>query len=443
MTTVRILGSRAREQVPGTGITLLAPGFRGALTQITAGVAPFAPHDLPFADAAAGAEVLLAAQFTLNIETPPTEGVAGLRSRSAVATHPRVIVPRRAGVAYALLQTDETGASSFVSSVSQDEREAIFPLTISARGATRRALRVLMWPARQAFPLGAPTIAADWERLRRPNQLAQFGPDGCWQAPGRPALAAGAILLLLHDTFSTPQATFADWLSDNSFAPVFRAFGGRCLAFAHPTLATGLAVNLSWLLTQLGHLPGPFDIVAHGRGGLLARAIAADGRLPLRRVCQLGTPNNGTPLALETNLVHFLNGHVAMLARTPPKVAHATLEGVLCLARCVALGSSEQLPGLAALTPGSPILRTLAGFKPAGQQWFTIGAQFAAPGGHGDTGARDEFLTAPNDLVVPSEGCHEPGIPVADSLRLGGAVVHHHNYFSNEHVRDRLARWLQ
>jgi hypothetical protein len=157
----------------------------------------------------------------------------------------------------------------------------------------------------------------------------------------------------------------------------------------------------------------------------------------------LGTPNNGTPLALDVNLVRFLDGHVAMLARTPSKVAHATLEGVLCLARCVALNSSEHLPGLAALTPGSPTLRTLAAFKPTGQQWFTIGAQFAAPGGHGDTGERDEFFTAPNDLVVSSDGCHEPGVQVADSLRLGGADVHHHNYFSNEHVRDRLARWLQ
>ena len=35
-TTVRILGSRAREQVPGTSITLLAPGFSGALQQLAA-----------------------------------------------------------------------------------------------------------------------------------------------------------------------------------------------------------------------------------------------------------------------------------------------------------------------------------------------------------------------------------------------------------------------
>jgi hypothetical protein len=36
-TTVRILGSRAREQLPGTSITLRAPGFRGAVTQFAIG----------------------------------------------------------------------------------------------------------------------------------------------------------------------------------------------------------------------------------------------------------------------------------------------------------------------------------------------------------------------------------------------------------------------
>lgn len=443
MTTVRILGSRAREQMPGTGITLLAPGFRGALTQLSAGAAPFAEHDLPFTAAAAGADVILAAQLTLNIEARPAEGIRGLRSRSAVAAHPRVIVPRRHGVAYALLQTDETGASSFVFPGSGDEDEAIFPLTIAATGATRRALRVLMWPAQQVLAAGALAMVAAWERERRPNQLAQLARAGSWTPPDRRALAHGPVLLLLHDTFSTPQATFAAWTGDTSFQTVLDAFAGRCLAFAHPTLATALDGNVSWLMTQLAHLPGPFDIVAHGRGGLLARAIAADGRLPLRRVCQLGTPNNGTPLALDANLMRFLDGHVAMLARAPVKAAEATLEGVLCMARFAALGLTGSLPGLAVQGSGNPALRRLVPSNPSLQQWFTVSAQFTAPGGHGDLHDRDVFSAAPNDLVVPSDGCHEPGVPVADSLRLGGSEVHHHNYFANRHVRERLAHWLR
>jgi hypothetical protein len=440
-TTVRILGSRAREQVPGTGITLLAPGFRGALTQLAAGAAPIAEQDLPFAEAAAGAEVMLAAQLTLSIEARPAERTTGLRSRSAVAGHPRVIVPRRSGVAYALLQTDETGTSSFVLPSPRDATEAVFPLTVAAHGATRRALRVLMWPAQPVTGAGALAMAARWEALRRPSQLAQCGPDGDWLAPDWPALPQGP--LLLHDTFSTPQSTFSDWTSDASFAQVLQAYGGRCLAYAHPTLCCGLEENVSWLVSQVAHVPGPFDIVALGRGGLLARAIAADGRLPLRRVCQVGTPNNGTPLALATNLLRFLDAHVSMLACISNRVARTTLEGVLCMARVAALGLTPTLPGVAIQAAGNPALSSLRPCATPAQQWFTVSAQFARAGGHAaQLIGTEDFRATPNDLVVQSEGCHEPGVPVTDRLRLGGSQVHHHNYFANAHVRSHLSEWL-
>ena len=441
-TTVRILGSRAREQVPGTGITLLAPGFRGALTQFAAGDAPAMEYDLPFAEAAAGADVMLAAQLTMSIEARPSE-VPGLRSRSAVAANPRVIVPRRAGVSYALLQTDETGTSSFVLPSKRDHSEVVFPLTVAAHGATRRCLRVLMWPAHPVTDTGALAMASRWEQLRRPSQLAQCGPAGEWFAPDWPALAAGPVLLLLHDTFSTPQAAFADWVGEPSFAALLEGYGGRCLAFAHPTLASSLGENTSWLWSQLAHLPGPFDILALGRGGLLARAIAVDGRLPLRRVCQVGTPNNGTPLAQDPDLRRFLDAHVAMLACVPYRVARATLEGVLCMAHAAAAGLAATLPGVAIQAPGNPDLASLRPPTKPAQEWFTVSAQFTRVGGHGNPSIdADNFSAIPNDLIVPSEGCHEPGTPVMDRLRLGGSQVHHHNYFANAHVRAHLAQWL-
>ena len=188
-------------------------------------------------------------------------------------------MPRRSGVAYALLQTDETGASSFVLPAQRRSTEAVFPLTICR--AWRDSPHVAR--AHVAVPAGDERrragMAARWEQLRRPSQLAQCGRNGDWLAPDWPALGRGPVLLLLHDTFSTPQSTFADWVGDASFAPVLHGYGGRCLAYAHPTLASGLEENMAWLVSQVAHLPGPFDIVALGRGGLLARAIAADGRL--------------------------------------------------------------------------------------------------------------------------------------------------------------------
>ncbi len=438
-TTVRILGSRAREQVPGTSITLLAPGFRGSLTQLTPGVAAPNGFDLPFTEAASGADVMLAAQLKLHLDARQAP-MPGLRSRSAVVGYPRVIVPRRHGVAYALLQTDESGISSFLSALPGDDSEAVFPLTIAAVGSTRRTLRVLMWPELSATGPGSLAVASRWERLRRPDQLAQLGLDGSWQPPDRASLAAGPVLLLLHDTFSTPQTSFVDWLRDPSFAEVSRHYEGRCLACTQPTLATGIDENLAWLIEQLAPLPGPFDIVAHGRGGLLARALAVDGRLPLRRVCQVGTPNKGTMLAREAHLPRFLDAHVAMLAHLPVSVAQSTLEGALCMARFLAQGLRAALPGVEVLTPDSAPLRALADFSAPGLRWFTAGARFTPPDGHVEM--IDEFDATANDLVVPAQGCHEPGIPVTESLRLAGVDTHHHNYFANTRVRERLAQWL-
>jgi hypothetical protein len=444
--TVRILGSRAREQVPGTSITLHAPGFRGALTQLKPGMAHRAGFDLPFADAAASTEVMLAAQLDLQLEAHPGPRVPGLRSRSATVTHPRVIVPRRHGVAYALLQTDESGVSDFLSPQPGDDTEAVFVLPVSARGATRRTLRVLMWPDLQASASASLTIITRWEQSRRPHQLAQYGVAGTWQAPDWSLLAAGAVLLLLHDTFSTSQATFSGWMHSDSFTALARHYQGRCLAFTHPTLSAGIGDNLGWLLANLSPLPGPFDVVAHGRGGLLARALAVDGRLPLRRVCQVGTPNKGTTLACEAHLPQFLDGHVAMLATVPGAAAQGTLEGALCLARCVAQGMRAALPGLDALTPDAMPRHVPADHPRSAPAWFTVGGQFAIPDGHaqlaraGNLRAFDDFHATPNDLVVPSRGCHEPGFRVEDSLHLH--QVHHHGYFADEIVRRQLRSWL-
>jgi hypothetical protein len=442
-TTVRILGSRAREQVPGTSITLLAPGFRGAMTQLGATETPTGMNTLPFARAAAGADVMIAAQLSMHLEARPPDDNLGLRTRSAVTTYPRLIVPKRNGVAYALLQTDEQGFSSFVRPESREASEAVFPLTVSAGGSTHRTLRVFMWAAQHVAGPGALAATSRWERLRRPNQLQQLGLQG-WQAPDWEQLKRGAVLLLLHGTFATPHGAFVEWIEDESFRSTLRRYEGRCLAFAHPTLGVTLGENAAWLTPHLLAISAPIDVVAQGRGGLLARALAADPRLTLRRICQVGTPNNGTALVRSANLSHYLDGHVAQLARAPQPLAEVVLEGALCMARFAAMDMPVELPGLVAMTPGSSTLRFLDAFCPAQQQWFTIGAQYARPAGHWMSAAvHDEFTAEPNDLVVPAVGCHSPGVQPVDMLRLGGSDVHHHNYFANRHVRERLEAWLR
>ncbi|HTU65615.1 MAG TPA: hypothetical protein VMF52_06685 [Steroidobacteraceae bacterium] len=442
--SVRILGSRAREQLPGTSITLRAPGFRGVVAQLaTGGVAPRV-HALPFAEAAADAEVMLAAQLSLHLEPAPNEGRAGLRSRSALATHPRLIVPRRHGIAYALLQTDEDGVSSFLFAESRSVDEAVFALTIATERPAHRTLRVFLWPEQTVLASGALASVSRFEARHRPNRIAQLTSNGGWRAPDWDALSRGPALLLLHGTFGTPQSTFDDWLRDESFARVLARYDGRCIAFAHPTLSLSPDENLAWLLANLPPRQDCVDIVAHGRGGLLARLIAEDGRLPVRRVCLVGAPNHGTPLVRDAELGRYLDGHVALLTGARRDVAAPTLQGALSVARLVAMNLAPELPGLEAMAPDSLTLRALGVLHAPATQWFTVGAQYSGVGAPRASGLDPgDFAAVPNDGVVPSEGCHLPGVTPAESLKLGGADVHHHNYFANAHVRARLDAWLE
>lgn len=436
--TVRILGSRAREQVPGTSIKLLAPGFHGSLTQVSAADVPHgSAPDLPFADVASSANVMLAAQLTMSLDARPPEDGAGLRSRSAVAAYPRLIVPRRKGVAYALLQTDSSGVSRFVMPSMPDGDEAVFPLTVAREGATRRTLRVFMWAAQPVQGPGALAVATRWERVRRPHEVVQLAPDGRWGRMDGDACARGPCLLLLHDTFGTPRSSFADWLAHDSSGAVLARYGGRCLAFAHPTLTSGIAENAAWLASNLPSRIPAIDIVAHGRGGLLARALIADSALPVRRGVLVGTPNYGTPLARPANLARLLEGNVSRLALMPRAGAMATLEGVLGVARFAAMGLDPRLPGLEAQEPGSRTLQSLA----AGPQrrWFTIGASFDAEEG---LAPDPVFGDTAHDLVVPTAGCHLDSATPDNSLHLSGGHIHHHNYFSSTAVREKLCAWL-
>jgi pimeloyl-ACP methyl ester carboxylesterase len=419
---------------------LHAPGFLGSLTQISpaAGTSMSMP-DLPFADAAEGASVMVAAHLRMNLEARPPDGGPELRSRSAVATRPRLIVPRRNGVAYALMETDSTGLSRFVLPLARDDdAETAFPLEIPREGVTHRTLRVFMWAAQPLLGPGPLAVAARWERLRRPNELVQWGGDGVWRTVHADACAGGPCLLLLHDTFGTPESSFSEWLGHESFRGILARYEGRCLAFAHPTLAAGVADNVAWLTGILPRRIQALDIVAHGRGGLVARALAADREVPVRRGVLVGAPNYGTPLAKAANLGALLDANAAPLARMERARAKPILEGLLGVARFLVSGPLPRLPGIEAQEPGGDTLLALNALEPS-QRWYSIGSNFE---GVARPRADSPFGDLPNDLVTPSDGCHLPTATPEDSLRIAGAQIHHHNYFSSPAVRDRLATWL-
>jgi hypothetical protein len=130
----------------------------------------------------------------------------------------------------------------------------------------------------------------------------------------RPSGAARR-LLFIHGTFSESRAFFAGiGRASNGAAFLRRIFTEyqEVLAFEHPTLSVSPVLNAFDLHGAMADARGPLDIIAHSRGGLLARwflegfggAGAGDG--PYRAVL-VGSPLSGTSLASPPRLKDALS----------------------------------------------------------------------------------------------------------------------------------------
>jgi hypothetical protein len=465
-----IHGLPQREPIGTSRVAILAPGYRGRVVQLDApiGGGRATGDPLPLGAAAAAADAAVVTQFQVELES--TGPAPGEGTRGAAAVEPRLFVPRQPDASYAVLQTDEDGRSRWIFPAEGTATESAFDLAApiqgqpgqpgsgadDSRGATtaamRRIVRVVAWLTDPIVGRTAQAIAHEWEERRRPHTLQQVTRDGHFVDPDWPTLTGGPALLLVHGTFSTPEAGFDGWLGTSTFGSLVDRYGGRCLALGHPSLSVSPGDNVDWLLDQLpAEFRGPVDVVCHSRGGLVTRVLCgAACRVPVRRACQVGAPNLGTPLADSSRWTAFLDSHTTALTTLPDSTTTIMLEGLLCVVKIVGTGVARGLPGLAAMEPDGEYLTTLAQQPLGGARWFTVGANFgAAQALSAGFASRigdfvvDRFFSADNDLVVPTDGCHAPaGVTVVDSLRLSGGQVHHCNYFHTQDVHHALERWL-
>src|SRR5690606_35992629 len=121
-----------------------------------------------------------------------------------------------------------------------------------------------------------------WEAEHRPALLGRWGGDAGAGAPPVPlteeeraGLGAGPVLLFVHGTFSTAQGGFGA-LPAATLAELDRRYGGRVVAYQHPSVSVTPSDNVSALGDLLEEVPGPLtlDVVTHSRGGLVGRALA-------------------------------------------------------------------------------------------------------------------------------------------------------------------------
>lgn len=332
-----------------------------------------------------------------------------------------------------------------------------------------------------------------WRRLRELNGRYVWKPATDAQLK---ACDDKPMLLFLHGTGRRTKHGFEALTADKSRTKrLMQRYEGRVFAFDHRTVRCGIVENAGYLFDTL---PKSFtlwaDIVAHSRGGLLARYIAEGwgtkamrGRreVMIDKVVFMGTPNGGTPTSgrptspFARNMLLKWNGRTRRLARVgrgpnyePPvytrqeliSIAKQPIETPNTRTR-----RGEPWEGARDQFPGSAIIRKLNGKKvgPYMQEekpvYHFMSSTFEAyraegPGRMPVFAAEVQFALfghVPNDMVCPTGGVYAPLnyrnprrlFPVYDPKRTvvlkPAAMVTHVGYMQVPKLRERVVSWLE
>lgn len=314
-------------------------------------------------------------------------------------------------------------------------------------------------------------FAQNWEARHRPYRLRLVGRD-LTRLPERGLSSAeagrlldGPTLLLVHGTGSTTLGGFRG--TAGYLAELHRRYDGRVLAFDHPTIGSDPDENAAWLTQELHRLlggRGPLvaDVVAHSRGGLVARTLAErqgtrgirGGAVVVRSATMVATPNAGTPLA-DTEHISDLLDTLTNVIGLVPGIPDA-LDAVLALVKQVATGAFDGLDGIMSMNPAGPWLRELNQSATVTPTYNAMTADYEPPV---DAGLRRRlrdlvtdrvFEDVANDLVVPTDGVVAANgsslFPIDRHLRIDPTdevAIDHSGFFDHPVAATRLLSWLE
>jgi hypothetical protein len=291
-----------------------------------------------------------------------------------------------------------------------------------------------------------------------------------------PRTASGATsLVLIHGTFSNTAGSFGRLWSHHPdrVQTLFSTYGDRVFALDHPTLSVSPIANA---ITLANALPprARLHLLTHSRGGLVAEVLArvcgaasetfetfsassaAEKRqlrelakivsgkgIAVDRLVRVACPARGTLLA-SGRLDAYLSvvKWATELAGIPTAPHFVELLAEIARRRT----DPEELPGLAAQIPDSPLV-----------QWLHSSGR-ALPGDlrvvagdiDGDsvtswvkTLIADAFFWTDHDLVVQTRSMYG-GSPRNEATFLldEGGRVSHFNYFSNDHTAGAIVNAL-
>ena len=350
----------------------------------------------------------------------------------------------------------------------------------SAEGTSRgllgalgtKLLKVLVFPlVEPALGKVAHHFAARWEAAKRPGLVRWYSPETRLVPSTEAApltredwarLGQGPALMLVHGTFSTARGGFGA-LPEAVLGELHQRYGGRVVAWEHPSISLTPRANVEWLAGQLAGADAPaltLDVVTHSRGGLVGRALAergeelgTDGRAAVRTLVMVAPPNAGTALADVKNIRHLLDRVTNLVQFVPAAAGGDVLGPVLEVVKQVAVGAFSGLEGIMAMDPGGTDLADFNTGRATSTAYRVISAEYEPPQGSSlgriarDAGTDLVFGALANDLVVPTEGAWDlpqtPGFPVDERLVLEKTLgVDHSTFFGREDVTARLLDWL-
>ncbi len=305
------------------------------------------------------------------------------------------------------------------------------------------------------------TFVGAWDQRHHPHGLRSWTPDNHRLAgvgePDWGALTRGPALLVVHGFTGSVHGSFGD-LPVEVVGRIHDAYDGRTFAFDHPTMAVSPRANAEWLHDRLraAKVPLQLDILAHSRGGLIAREMAqrlAGGGIGVRSVTFVATPNAGTPLADPKRPTGLLDALTNLVGAVP---GSDIVELVLELLKDVVVESAlEGLEGLLAMAPGGAYLSELNRLAvPPDLVVRSISADFEPRSSAGivET-ARNRavdlyFGGLRNDLIVPTlspivtDGPFS--VPSGQRLVLDSSRgVDHSSFWTNPRAIQQLTAWLR
>ena len=298
------------------------------------------------------------------------------------------------------------------------------------RVAGRIARFVVVRVTDELIAKGAQRIAELFEQRNRKGGLRSFTsadyqvakPDEADQlrGPDLERLGAGPSLLFLHGTMALAHTGFKR-VPSPLLERCARAYEDRVWAYDHHTLSKTPAQNTTDLVGRLRQLNSPHlvvDVIAHSRGGLVARELAelqARGSLiEVRSVLFVATPNGGTPLCDPEHLQRLVDRYTNLFALVPDNPVTDIIDALSSVAAAVALRAAGGLVGLAAMDPNGPYQKELAGRRratgrdvPRHRFGFRSDRRYGTRRrGCAISPTTASSTASPNDLIVPTESVY-------------------------------------